>query len=284
MKLQNKTILITGASSGIGKAMALRSAMDGATVIISARNIEKLNRVAKEIENLGGKAIIIPCDITNADSIKSLFLKATENSRVIDVVFANAGLGYISELSQLKTTQIKTMVDTNIFGTITTVKYATEVMTRQKYGHVVITSSLAGLITLPEWSVYVASKWAITGLADCIRPELKKSNVLVTTLHPGAVSTEFFDKDKANIDINSASGGVKPVSAEEVAASVYNALFTNKKRILVPGMVKTFSFLYRIFPGLVSKLIENMTKNIKYHKDSNEDETDFDFIKPVSMS
>ncbi|HRP36545.1 MAG TPA: SDR family NAD(P)-dependent oxidoreductase, partial [Candidatus Dojkabacteria bacterium] len=133
-----------------------------------------------------------------------------------------------------------------------------------------------GLITMPQWSVYVASKWAITGFADSIRSELKKFNVRITTLHPGAVITEFFDPSKADIDISKMG---KALTVDEVAEKVYEATFTDKRRIVIPGSSQTFSNVYRFFPGLAEKMINNMVKEVEYTDRSKEDEPEFSYVK-----
>jgi uncharacterized protein len=278
MKLQDKTILITGASSGIGKAVALRCAQDHATIILSARNTEKLNEVKKEVDKLGGHGIVMPADVTNTEQVRALFLKATQEGGTLDVVFDNAGLGYIANIWELTTDQIKQMIDVNVTGQISVAKFASEVMVRQKHGHLIMTSSLAGLVTLPEWSVYVASKWAITAFADSIRQELAQYNIKVTTLHPGLVKTEFFNKEKADVDTTKLG---KVITPEEVAEAVYDSIFTNKKRVIIPSLAKNYSLLYKFLPGLTQKLMEKMTKDIEYHNEISEDEPEFDYVKRV---
>jgi short-subunit dehydrogenase len=282
MKLANKTILITGASSGIGKAMALRAAQDGATVILVARSLDKLQEVADQVTKLGGKPVIIPTDVSQAAEIKNLFLKATENGRTLDVVFNNAGLGFIGKIWELTADQIASMISVNTMGMIMVGKYAAEVMQRQKYGHLVFTSSLAGLITIPDWSVYVATKWAITGFSECIRYELAPFNVLVTSVHPGMVSTEFFAKEKA--DQNVSALDKNPLTPEQVVEKVYAALFTKKKKVVIPALSSTFAFVQRYMPGLKDILLNSMTASMKYNKTTpDEDEPDFNYIKEVPV-
>lgn len=281
MKLQNKTILITGASSGIGKAMALRAAKDGATVILAARSADKLQEVAQEVKALGGTPVVVPTDVTKIEDIRNLFLKATENGRILDVVFNNAGLGFIGKIWELPAEQIQTIINVNTTGMILVAKYAAEVMQRQKYGHLVMTSSLAGLITLPEWSVYVASKWAITGFADSIRYELSPEGVLVTTLHPGMVSTEFFAKDKANQDMSKLDP--KALTADQVAEEVYAALFTKQRKIIIPAMSKSIAFLQKYLPSLKDSLFTTSLGKVDYNKTTpQEDEPSFSYVDEVS--
>lgn len=276
MKLQDKTVLVTGASSGIGKGYALRAAKDGATVILAARRLDKLNEVKAEVEELGGKAEVYETDVTDKNQVKELFLNATKDGRTLDVVFNNAGIGFVGYIYDLPADEIEKVLDVNVKGMIMVAKYALEVMVRQKSGHIIFCSSLAGLITLPQWSVYVASKWAITGFADSVRPELKPFNVKITTLHPGAVTTEFFEPEKANIDISKMG---KALTIEEVAEEVYKATLTDRKRIVVPGSSQTFANVYRFLPGLAEKMVENMVKEVEYTERNDEDEPEFSYIK-----
>ncbi|WKZ30030.1 MAG: SDR family NAD(P)-dependent oxidoreductase [Candidatus Dojkabacteria bacterium] len=281
MKLQGKTIVVTGASSGIGKGVALRAAKDGATIIMVARNLDKLQEAASEVQAAGGTPIIVKADVTNVDDVRNIFLKATEDGRVLDAVFNNAGLGFVGPIYQLTPEQIRTMIDVNTYGMILVTKFASEVMVRQQYGHIVMTSSMAGLITLPQWSVYVGTKWAVTGFADSIRYELSPYNVKVTTLHPGAVRTGFFDKGKADLDITKLGGDA--IDPSQVAEEVYNALFTNTQKIIVPKSQRNFAFLYRYLPSVVQNLIEKQSKDVEYHADIKEDEPGFSYIKQVRV-
>jgi len=280
MKLNGKTVLITGASSGIGEAIAYRAAKDEATIILTARRIDKLEKVKKQVEELGGKAEVIECDVTKPDQIKKMFLGATKNGRVIDVIFNNAGLGYIAKIKDLSVEEIAQIIDVNVKGMAWVSKYASEILTRQQYGHLFITASLASFVSLPEWSAYTASKWAVRGFADCIRLELKPLGVKVTTIHPGAVKTEFFDKNKANVDIKELG---QSITADQVAEAAYRAIFTNKRKVLVPGTTKAYAILSNYFPWLVDMLISLQTKKLKYHNDPEkaQGDKDFSYIKPV---
>lgn len=263
MKFKNKVVLITGASSGIGRSFAERVAEDKAKLILVGRSIEKLKEVKNIVETKGSECEVLSIDLTNFKLIKDLFDGLVKRYSKIDAVFNNAGLGFIDYIWNMKEEDIHKIIDVNITSMILVSKYASEVMVQQRYGHIIMTSSMAGLVTLPQWSVYVASKWAITGFADCIRYELLPHNVFVTTLHPGAVKTEFFNKDKANIDIKSLGSAIE---SDLVADQVYRAFFTKKQKIFVPFNVKIFYKIKRFFPSFYDFLVSNLTKNIKYRK------------------
>lgn len=279
MKLNGKTVLITGASSGIGKAFALRCAYDDCTIILAARDVQKLEEVKKLVEERSATAIVMPTDVTNPEEVKNLFLAATEEGRVLDIVFDNAGLGFIAKIWEQPVEEIGKMIDVNTKGMLYVAKYATEVMVRQKHGHLIMTSSIAGLLTVPEWATYVASKWAITGFADSIRMELKPYNVKVTTLHPGLVKTDFFGKGKAQMTQEELDKQ-DAITPEEVAEALYDVLFTNRQKLLIPDMVKNYVFLQKYLPGLANKVIESQLKG-EEDKKVKEDEPEFSYIKSV---
>lgn len=248
MKLTNKTILITGASSGIGKAAALRFSEDKCNLILAARKQPDLDEVKKLCEEKGAKVKTVICDVTKEEDIKNLF----SGTEVIDAVFNNAGIGFIDYIYQQDTSKIKTVLDTNVTGMIMVTRYASEYMMKQKHGHIIMTSSLAGLVPIPKWSVYVASKWAITGFTESIRAELSRFNIKVSSLHPGIIKTEFWDR--GSIDYNPATA----TSVEAVANAVYSALFTNKHKIYIPFYVRIVYSTYRWFPWLAQKLINSI--------------------------
>jgi len=256
-KLKDKVVLITGASSGIGRAFAMRCAPDGAKIVLAARRKEELDKVAEEVKTKGGTPLVIPTDVSEAVQVKALFNKTIKEVQRVDVVFNNAGLGFVGNFWEMPDEQLELQVKVNLLGQMYVAKYATAIMVRQKSGHLIHTSSLAGLVTVPQWAAYCATKWGITGLVDTIRMEVDDYGVKVTSLHPGLVDTGFFGKGKAEVDLS----GQQALSSEEVAEAVYDAVFTDKRKIVIPFMSQSFSFLYKFIPSLTEALLENMVKD-----------------------
>lgn len=275
MKLENKSIVITGGSSGIGKATALRCAKDGAKVLVAARSEDKLKQTVEEINQTGGKGYYISTDVTDGNQVKDLFKYAVKELGCVDVVFNNAGLGYVKRIFETSDQEIKKMVNVNLLGLCYVAKYASQVMKEQKSGHLINTSSLAGLISVPQWAVYTATKWGVTGLTETIRQELKEYNVIVSSVHPGAVDTNFFSQNKANIDLSQFEQKITP---EEVAEEVYKLMLTDQRKVLIPNMAKSYSFLYKFIPGLTEKLISRLGSDVKYEDEP--EESEFAYIKP----
>lgn len=245
MKLTNKTILITGASSGIGKAAALRFAEDKCNLILAARNLNDLNEVKSLCEQKGSTVKVVVCDVTKEEDIKNMFSQITQ----LDAVFNNAGLGFVEKIYEMDTSHLKSIIDTNVLGMLMVTRYASEFMVKQKHGHIIMTSSLAGLIPIPDWSVYVASKWAITGFTKSIRAELAPYNVKVSSLHPGVIETQFWKR--GSIEYNKATA----LTPEKVADVVYNGLFTNKHMLMVPFYTRMLYYGYKWFPWLAEFLL-----------------------------
>lgn len=275
MKLSGKTIVITGGSSGIGRATALRCAEDGAKVLVAARSEDKLKSVVSEIDALGGEGYLFAVDVTDPVQVRKMFEYANESMGCVDIVFNNAGLGFVKRIYELSDDEIQKMISVNVLGISYVAKYAAQLFKAQGRGHLINTSSLAGLITVPQWSVYCATKWAVTGLTDAIRQELKPFNIKVSSLHPGAVNTEFFAKEKANIDLSNFEDAITP---ESVAEAVYAAMLTDARKILVPSMAKNYSFLYKFLPSLTEKMMENLAKDVQYS--SEPEESSFGYVKP----
>ncbi|MCS7317694.1 MAG: SDR family NAD(P)-dependent oxidoreductase [Candidatus Dojkabacteria bacterium] len=264
MKFKDKVVVITGASTGIGRSVALRIAKDRAKIVLVARSLDKLQLLQNEVSNCGSESTIYSLDLTKFNNIQNMFDDILLKYNRIDAVFNNAGIGFVKPIQNMTVEAIKSIIDLNVTSMILVSKYAVNVMTQQKFGHIIITSSIAGLITIPYWSVYVASKWAVTGFADSIRLEVSKNNVIVTTLHPGPVRTDFFNQEKANLDVDSL--GSKVLNPEEVAEIVYKTFFTKKDKIIVPSNLKYYYYLKKFLPSIYDFFVNTLNNNIRYVK------------------
>lgn len=256
-KLQGKTVVITGGSSGIGRSFALRCARDGANVVVAARSKDKLDLVAEEVSAAGDKPLAVPTDVSVPDQVKALFEKVEKEFGSIDVVLNNAGLGFIGKIWQMKDEEIVKQVEINLIGEVLVAKYATAIFVKQKSGHLINTSSLAGLVPIQNWSIYCATKWGITGFTDAIRSELDDYGIRVTSVHPGLVDTPFFGQGKVEMDVSKEKSAI---TSDEVAEAIYDAVFTNTEKVVIPSMAKSLALLYKFFPDLTENVIENMSE------------------------
>ncbi|MCB0033599.1 MAG: SDR family oxidoreductase [Anaerolineales bacterium] len=193
MGFQLNTVIITGASNGIGEEMAYQLASQGAWLTLAARNEEKLQAVAKRCEILGshmrGRVIIVPTDVTNEQECQALIEKTVQEYGRLDTLVNNAGKIMSANFEEMETLEpFHQLMNVNYFGAVYCTKYALPYL-KQTSGRLVAVSSLLGRVAVPTYSGYVASKFALTGFFNTLRTELQESNVSVTILSPGSVDS-----------------------------------------------------------------------------------------------
>lgn len=195
MTLHRKIALVTGASSGIGAATALKLAAAGATVGLAARRIDRLNALVEQIRTRGGHAMPIPMDVVDRASVDAGVKALVDACGGLDIVFNNAGLMPLSDVESLKVDEWHRMVDVNVKGLLNSTAATLPHLIRRGAGHIVNTSSIAGRKVFPGLSVYCATKHAVSAFTEGLRLEVgKKHNIRVTSIQPGAVDTELFNQ------------------------------------------------------------------------------------------
>lgn len=209
----NRTMIITGASSGIGAATARKAASEGWKLVLAARSTEKLDALADE---LGGSEVAVPftSDVNDWESQRALNALALESFGSIDAVFANAGFGGPGGFTQSTPEAWQNMVMTNVYGAALTVRANIESLKESK-GHLLLTGSVAGRRAIPG-SLYSCTKWAVTAMGEAVRGEVAGSGVRVTLIEPGIVATPFWDDGKGPIE--------HPLQDDDVAGAVMWAL------------------------------------------------------------
>ena len=192
---QDKVIVITGASSGIGEATAKLLAKDGAKLVLGARRENLLQNLVKEVEGLGGEAVYAVVDVTKVEQVEDLAKLAIDTFGKIDVWLNNAGIMPQSLLKQKKIEDWDAIIDINIKGTLYGIGAALPFMEKQKSGHIINISSIAGHIAHAGSSVYSATKWAVRAISESLREEMAQdeTNVRVTIVSPGAINTELLE-------------------------------------------------------------------------------------------
>lgn len=195
MTLHGKIALVTGASSGIGAATALKLAAAGATVGLAARRIDRLNALVDQIRTRGGHDMPIPMDVVDRASVDAGVKALVDACGGLDIVFNNAGLMPLSDVESLKVDEWHRMVDVNVKGLLNSTAATLPHLIRRGAGHIVNTSSIAGRKVFPGLSVYCATKHAVSAFTEGLRLEVgKKHNIRVTSIQPGAVDTELFNQ------------------------------------------------------------------------------------------
>lgn len=193
--LDGKIALVTGASSGIGAATAIKLAEAGAKVGIAARRVEKLGELKRQIEAAGGEALVIEMDVVDRASVDAGVKALVDSYGTIDILVNNAGLMPLSDIDQFKVDEWHRMVDVNVKGLLNTTAAVLPQMIKQHSGHVFNMSSIAGRKVFKGLSVYCATKHAVAAFSDGLRMEIgAKHNIRVTCIQPGAVATELYDQ------------------------------------------------------------------------------------------
>ncbi len=184
-----KVVLVTGASSGIGRALAVELGRRRASVALLARRTELLLEVAREVEEAGGRALVLPADVRNANDVKAAVERIIEQWKQLDVLIANAGMSTITAASELDANAAGDVISINVLGVVNSVAAVLPHMLERRSGQLVAISSLAAFRGLPKSGPYSASKAAVSTLFESLRVDLKKSGIDVTIIHPGFIRT-----------------------------------------------------------------------------------------------
>ncbi|GMN04637.1 SDR family oxidoreductase [Croceitalea sp. MTPC5] len=232
MKLKDKVIVITGASSGIGRATAKLLSNEGAKVVLTARREEKLQELEKEITTKGGKAMSIIGDVTNKEDFEKITKMTLEAWGTIDGLVNNAGLMPLSLIKNLHTEEWNQMIDVNIKGVLNGVAAVLPTMLENKSGHIINIASSAGRKIYPGGAVYCATKAAVRMFSEGLRQELSPTyGINVTSIEPGFVSTELMDtiSDDEIKEQLSEMGQMTPLEAKDIAESILYAMSQPKR-------------------------------------------------------
>ena len=191
LQLEGKVCVVTGASSGIGEATALRLSEAGAAVVLAARRRDRLESLAERIGSEGGRALPIEVDITDEQQARELIDRATADLGRLDILVNNAGVMLLGPVYEADTEEWRRMVDVNVMGLLYCTHAALPIMREQGSGHIVNLSSVAGRAARAGSAVYNATKWGVGAFSEALRQEVLHFNVRVTIIEPGMVVTEL---------------------------------------------------------------------------------------------
>lgn len=193
IELSGKPILITGASSGIGRATALLCSRAGMPVFVTARRADRLDELVKEITSQGGKAASFAHDVSDEPSCREAVQRCIDAFGTIYSVFANAGYGIERPVHEMIDADVRRMFEVNFFGSLNIIRPALPYMIQQRRGHVLMCSSCLGKFSIPYFGVYSATKAAQNHIGRAMNLELRSHGLHVSTVHPISTKTEFFD-------------------------------------------------------------------------------------------
>ncbi len=261
MNLQNKTVWITGAASGIGKALAIGYSKKKAIVILSDRDRENLQAVVNECEKLGAKAVFAPFDLAKTDEIEKAVAEVLKEHPKINILISNGGISQRSYAIETPIEIDRKILEINFFGAITLTKALLPALIADGGGNISVTSSMTGKFGFPLRTAYCASKHAVQGYFEALRAELYDKKVRVTIVSPGRVYTNIsvnaIDKD-GNKHGELDPGQAKGISAEKCAHKIMKAINRNKKELWVGGseilMIYIRKYLSPLFHVLVRKI------------------------------
>ncbi|MDP1747132.1 MAG: SDR family oxidoreductase [Bacteroidota bacterium] len=263
MELKHKTIWITGASSGIGEALAYTCASEGAQIVISARREDELKRVADNCKTDANNILILPLDLEHTADIEEKVDQVIRKFGRIDVLINNGGIGQRGKAVNTKTEVDRKVMEINFFGTINLSKAVARVMQKQKCGKLVVVTSIMGKYGMPLYSTYAASKHALYGYFESIRQELYADNVKVLIVSPGFintdVSTKLLTEDGNQYGIKS-DAQEKGMTATDCAKGIVQAIKGGSNHKYVGGYELFAVFVKQVIPKTFYKLMRKMTK------------------------
>jgi NADP-dependent 3-hydroxy acid dehydrogenase YdfG len=252
-----KVVIITGASSGIGKACAFEFADNGASVVLAARQENELKKIEEEIKMHGGDAMSVKTDVRNIEDCKMLITKTLEKYKKIDVLINNAGISMRASFEDLDLSVIKELMDTNFYGAVYCTKFALPYLLEQK-GTIIGISSISGLTPLPGRTGYCASKYAMDGFFDTLRLETINKGLKVLVVHPGFTSSNIRKAalNKLGVPQNETPRNEsKMMSPKEVARIIVKATLNRDKNLILTHQGKLIVWLHKNFPNIADRLI-----------------------------
>ena len=258
MNLSNKIVIITGASSGIGKSMAIEFAKQGANLVLAARQFVTLCQITEGLEKQYQiKALAVQCDVSVEDDCGHLIKQTLTTFGKIDVLVNNAGISMRALFKDVDLKVLKTVMDVNFWGTLYCTKYALPELLKTQ-GSVVGVSSIAGIKGLPGRTGYSASKFAMNGFLDALRVENLKTGLHVMTALPGFTASNIRNTALAADGSKQGESTLeedKMMTSDEVAQLIVKGVENRSRTVIMTGQGKLTSFLNKFFPGFLDKMV-----------------------------
>lgn len=258
-------VLITGASQGSGRAAALLFARHGYDVVLAARQIDRLEVVAEQIRKLGRQVLAVSTDVGKSEQVSSLVQQGLATLGTIDVLVNNAGICLTGAMDQTTPEDWQQLMDTNFWGYVYTIQALLPHFLARKQGTIVNVGSFGGKMPLPNMTAYCATKYAVTGLTETLRLELKPQGIHVAAVHPGVINSSFMERamfrgqDESETQVQQTQMEAVLTNAwvsqpEDIAKAIWEAVIKQRSEIVV-GPVSLATEAYRLAPGLVQWML-----------------------------
>jgi len=262
MRLQGQVVVITGASMGIGEAIAKVFADEGAKVVLSSRNPERLEAACLRIGN-SERTMDVTCDVSDPAQAKALLATALDRFGRVDVWVNNAGFGLVDSMERMDMSACRKMFDTNLFGAMQCIQNVIPVMRKQGTGCIINVSSVAGFIGVPYMAAYGATKHALNCISRATRVELAGTGVRILNVCPGFVDTQFSANAVRGTDRKKMrASNQRGISAEQVARATLRGYLGNKREVVVPWFYNLVIAIYRMFPSLIENAMRAKMKDL----------------------
>jgi short-subunit dehydrogenase len=251
----SRVVAITGASAGIGQALALRLARERASVAICARRSDRLRAVAADIEAAGGLAMDMTADVTREADMDAFVATTVQRFGRLDAMVCNAGFGIYGALDQVGPDQMRELLEVNYMGSFLAARAALRVFRQQRQGHIIFVSSIVGRRGVPFTGAYAATKFAQVGLAESLRAELSGTPIHISVVFPISTRTEFHDVMVARSGFATRMDGPRQ-SADTVAAAIVRALDRPRPEVFPYRPSRALGLLNVIAPGWTDRLVK----------------------------
>lgn len=272
--LEGKVIIITGASSGIGRALAKQCAELGASVTVAARRKRLLDALAAGIQEQGGIALPIKTDVSKENEVLRMVAAALDEFGRIDVLVNNAGRGLIAKIENCPLEEMRSLFNTNFFGMHTACRAVIPAMKKQGKGHIINVASLASHVAYPYYGAYAATKSAMAGFSEALRRELHPYNIRISIVYPGAVNTDFLHSS-TNLEerplrkkptrqerrsllrrlARKTVGRLLYQSPEDAGMEIVRCILKPQKEVFPNPYIRAKTFTYALMPGFWDRLL-----------------------------
>jgi short-subunit dehydrogenase len=256
MMISGKLVLVTGASQGIGTAVAKAMAKEGGRLLLLARNEKALEQVAADIASTGGTAWTFTVDLTSPKAVATVGMQISHQVGTPDILINNAGVGRWRFTDEMSPAEAVECMAVPYFAAFNTVHTFLPSMLRRGSGHIVNISSVGSRFVWPGATAYLAARWALRGFTEALRADLNGSGIRLTLLEPGVVKSTYWEHNPGSRErVPKLAKLIRQLSPEEVAQAIVRGVERNRRTIVIPFMMRLICGLHAVFPSLIQRLI-----------------------------